>query len=117
MNKRNLSWGAFFIVPLVFVLSMLLPEIVALMLAPAGVVIAIAVAIFDICCKMFFKKEQVFKMFVNFMLVGKTCMLYECQLGAYISAFVAVALAFIITIYFSISLDKLGEEAEKINKL
>ncbi len=115
--KKNLSWGAFFIVPLVFVLSMLLPDIAALILASAGVIVAIAVAVFDLCCKMFFKKEQIFKLFVDFMLIGKTCMLYDCQLGAYISAFVAIVLAFVITILFSIRLDKLGEAAEKINKL
>lgn len=114
--KKNLSWGAFFIVPLTFVLSMLLPEIVAIVLAPAGVLVAIAVCIFDICGKMFFKKEQVFKMFVNFMLVSKTCMLYDLQAASYVSGGITLVLAFVIVVFFALGLEQLNIDAEKINK-
>ncbi len=114
--KRNLSWGAFFIVPLMFVLSMLLPEIVGIVLAPAGVLIAIAVLVFDVCCKLFWKKEQVFKMFVSFMLVSKACMLYEYETASYVAGFIALALAFVITIFFAIGLEQLNIDAAKIDK-
>ncbi len=114
--KRNLSWGLFFAVLLMFVLSMLLPDIAAVVLAPTGVLISLVVLVIDIICKFFRKKEQVFKMFVNFMLVGKTCQLYDLQTASYFAGAIALVLAFVIVIFFAVGLDKLSEDAAKINK-
>lgn len=107
----------FFVVPLMFVLSLIVPEIVAVVLAPAGVLTSIIVLVFDIVCKFFWKKEQVFKMFVNFMLLSKSCNLYGLQTAACASAVIALICAFVIVIFFSIGMEKIFEDAEKINNL
>ncbi len=55
-------------------------------------------------------------MFVNFMLVGKTCQLYDLQTASYFAGAIALVLAFVIVIFFAVGLDKLSEDAAKINK-
>ncbi len=116
-NWRNLfSWTFFFGVVLMFILSTIVPEIVGIILAPVGIVLAVITAILD-CFGKFNLKEQSIKWFIYSLLVLKLGQLYELNSLIYIATGVAVVLILVFIVRSSQSYDKMLDEARKIDNL
>lgn len=115
--KNQIMWGIFLIVPVVFILSTILPDIVNVVLLPVGCVAAVIVLVIDLFCKKIFAKEQIFKMFCYSLLLIKVGQLYECETVINIAAVVAVGSVLAIVIWLPIKLDDVSEQARKIDKM
>ncbi|MCM1323616.1 MAG: hypothetical protein NC218_05600 [Acetobacter sp.] len=112
--KKTISWAIFAIVPLMFIASIILPEIISIVLVLVGCVAAGLVIILDICMGKFIAKEQVFKMFCNALLGIRYGTLFECSIVLNIAAVLAVICIFAIIIGMSVAFDNVAEEARKI---
>lgn len=113
----NLLFGTFFfMVPLTFVLSFVLPDIVNVVTVPMGLFFSAIVFIADCVRKKLFTRAQVFKMFLNSLLLMKFFILYEMKTCLYVTSGLALIFVFIILIVLADQFDTMVNESLRINK-
>lgn len=114
--KNQISWSVFFIVPLMFILSLVCPDIFGLLLVPIGCGAAVIVFVIDALTKTLFKKEQFFKLFCCALLVIRLGQLYELSFVVEIGMGVAILSSLAIIVFFSSKMDEIAEEGRQIDK-
>ncbi len=114
--KNQLLWGVYFIVPLMFILSVMLPDMVGVVLVPAGMLAAVIVLIADIISNKLLTRVQVFKLFCDSLLVMRFGQLYEHETVSTIAAAVGILSVFMLVVFFSCKLEELNDEARQIDK-
>lgn len=107
-------WGVYFVVPLVYILSVILPDSVGVVLTPIGVFVAAIAFIVDIISKKLFTKVQMFKLFCDSLLVVKFAQLYEYEVVVTVASVVAVLSAFVLVIFFAYMMNEIAEEVREI---
>lgn len=112
--KNKISWAVFAIVPLMFIASIILPEIIGIVLVLVGCGAAALAIIFDVCFGKLLVKEQIFKL-LFYALLGIRCgTLFTVSWVLDISAVIAIICTFVIVIRMSMAFDDIAEEARKI---
>lgn len=105
------------VVSLVFLLSLVLPDLVNVILVPVGVMFGGVVFVADCFRKKVFKKSQLLKMFLNMLLLVRLFVLYEMNTCVWVAMILAMLLSVAICAIFSIEYDTLVNESLELNKV
>jgi len=115
--KNQIYWCMYFIVPLMFISSIMLPDIISAVLVPVGMVAGVIVFVADIFSKKLFTKEQVFKLFCDSLLGIRFGQLYAYETVSTIAGVVAIGCVLVIVVWFSQKMDEVADEARNIDKI
>lgn len=113
--KNLFSWAFFFGAILMFVLSIVLPELIAILLVPTGILFAVLVVVIDCFRRQFSLNEQLLKWFLYSLLFIKFGQLYDLLWVVNISGGAAMILALVVIIRRAKHYEDLLDDARKID--